>query len=653
MASKNLRLDVLHAQGDITVTNSDALDSSYNTIADVFDSNNTDTSMIVLENNENPAHTLITINNNQPKLANRIVISVGTVLTGRVIINEGQTDQLILNWDTGRTSYNLAPKTLTLNFPGEISSVSSIKILYDTFDESHHEPLQNDVRLYGVQLFGKMLYYAEFNDAVLDTTAWNSSRYGGRQLTGSKINKYNTGDISYAGTPILRNNCRTFYIANEIISLSGSGFTPNSVEDDTLHRIPGFSYLTVNRAITVNGDDTITLTDINTFSDGDIDPNTGLTYSAQGRGFDREFRSNIPIGSRINLRTLDDNVKQRSLRALDVFFNEGRLRQLFIYGNANMGDGSGGTHLGTNTTSDTNWQLYRAVSSTTILSGSLFIKDNARTLTGKFYTGSIPTGFGQSTEGFAQFLNALDIFKEDQQTAQDRRIFITALKGIISASDSTLYGDIPSNFVYNFSYGLSSGDGTNIKDLYGEEGSISTNLVFRGEVLNTNISESIVSLTTDLEQLSTFEISSIESAPAQGAANLKKGHMQINNIYGSRRIQKPSFGKARKYDYEADSGDLVGEGNPEETGKAIRSEGLYGGSYSVSILDTSIPSLLVNLNKELEYPEGKGNKPLLVLPDTLHPFVKDNLIHFIAQAGFDIGDRRVVPEIDETNRNLS
>ena len=67
---------------------------------------------------------------------------------------------------------------------------------------------------------------------------------------------------------------------------------------------------------------------------------------------------------------------------------------------------------------------------------------------------------------------------------------------------------------------------------------------------------------------------------------------------------------------------------------------------------TSIPSLLVNLNKELEYPGGKGSQPLVILPETLHPFIKDNLVHFMAKAGLDIGDRKVIPALNETNRNL-
>ena len=78
----------------------------------------------------------------------------------------------------------------------------------------------------------------------------------------------------------------------------------------------------------------------------------------------------------------------------------------------------------------------------------------------------------------------------------------------------------------------------------------------------------------------------------------------------------------------------------------------YSGSLEISLLNEEKPALLVNMNKEIELPDGKGSKPIVVVPENLHPFIKDNLTHFSAKAGLDIGDRKVVPDLDETNRFL-
>ena len=58
------------------------------------------------------------------------------------------------------------------------------------------------------------------------------------------------------------------------------------------------------------------------------------------------------------------------------------------------------------------------------------------------------------------------------------------------------------------------------------------------------------------------------------------------------------------------------------------------------------------MNKEIELPDGKGSKPIIVVPSNLHPFVKDNLTHFCAKAGLDIGDRKVVPDLNNRFANL-
>jgi hypothetical protein len=645
---RNARLDVLHSRGLINVTNSDALNISHNTIANVFDRDNTNTSMIVLNNDEDPAFTEIAIvgEENAP-LANRLDMFVGVVLAGNIVINEGDVDEFTVNYVVpNRTSFYTFQTRVDIPFPRTVR-VKKITINYTSFDPDENAT-SNDVRLYGVDLYRNVHKsdLIEFDDAVLETKGWNSSRYSGRQLQGTKINTFREGDTSYAGTPTLSSFSRTFYLANEIISLSGSGHTPFSDEDDTLHKIPGFSYITVNRSLTINSDDSIELTDINTFNEDNIDPNTGINYSSQLRGFDREFRSNLPIGSQINLRTLDDEVKQRSLRSLNVFYNEGRLRQLFIFGNANNGTNSG-LEIGIAHSSATSWQLYRTISETTVISGSLFIRDNARTLTSKFYTGSLASGFGPTTKAFGRGLNAIGEVKSNNRTVQDNRLFVTALKGIVSkSSDTTLYDDIPSNFVYNYS-------NPTLQAFYGAGGSLGDAPVFTGEVLVLNNSASSVFNSNDLDELSTFEISEIGGSSIQALASLKKQIKTTNTIYGLQNRQKVNYSKPRSYTFDYTSnGDLVGEGNASDTGIAIKPDREFGGSYSVSVLDTSIPSLLVDLNKTLEYPEGKGNKPLLLLPPNLHPFIKDNLIHFMANAGFDIGDRRVVPEIDETNRNL-
>ena len=65
------------------------------------------------------------------------------------------------------------------------------------------------------------------------------------------------------------------------------------------------------------------------------------------------------------------------------------------------------------------------------------------------------------------------------------------------------------------------------------------------------------------------------------------------------------------------------------------------------------PSLLVELNRDQQLPNGTGNKEFIVIPDNLHPFIKDNLEYFLIRAGMNVsGDASPFMKLDETNRNL-
>ena len=78
------------------------------------------------------------------------------------------------------------------------------------------------------------------------------------------------------------------------------------------------------------------------------------------------------------------------------------------------------------------------------------------------------------------------------------------------------------------------------------------------------------------------------------------------------------------------------------------------GSYVISQMNDENPSLLIELSKINQLPNGVGSKQFVVVPENLHPFIKDNLSYFLSRAGIDIGgNTSPLINLDETNRNLS
>lgn len=77
------------------------------------------------------------------------------------------------------------------------------------------------------------------------------------------------------------------------------------------------------------------------------------------------------------------------------------------------------------------------------------------------------------------------------------------------------------------------------------------------------------------------------------------------------------------------------------------------GSYVLTMCDDSSPSLLVELNKGYSLPDGIGRKEFVVIPENLHPFIKDNISYFLTRAGVNVsGETSPMINLNETNRNL-
>lgn len=77
------------------------------------------------------------------------------------------------------------------------------------------------------------------------------------------------------------------------------------------------------------------------------------------------------------------------------------------------------------------------------------------------------------------------------------------------------------------------------------------------------------------------------------------------------------------------------------------------GSYMMSLCTDDNPSLLVELNKNQQLPGGIGDKEFVVVPENLHPFIKDNLAYFLTKGGVNVGgDTSNLIELDLTNYYL-
>jgi hypothetical protein len=229
------------------------------------------------------------------------------------------------------------------------------------------------------------VYSFEFNDSVLETKAWNSSRYDGKQLQASQINLATRNDVgNNSRTPIIQKYTRNIYLGSRVVGMNSS-----SIDDGTLTHFEGFSYVTMHEYLTINDDLSITRHSIR----GNDETNV------KKKGFYRSFYHDFPINSEAEIKLFDETIDDNLKSSYNIFNNSGQLQKMLLverYDTDNTGLGYGVRYSGSN-------QLFYATSSTQNDLGAEFTIYNQQLIIDKFFTGSListpPAWAGGSNPG--------------------------------------------------------------------------------------------------------------------------------------------------------------------------------------------------------------------------------------------------------------
>ncbi len=176
---------------------------------------------------------------------------------------------------------------------------------------------------FGAQLLGNKEFSIEFNDSVLDTKAWRSTRYEGNQLeTQNGINgAFREGDKSFGKTPIVERYSRCIYIGKQITPHLGDGDVP----PDTLSSVgfKGKTVIQLDGLFQINGDNTITK-----ITNFDAPGGTGKTRRSTQNTIRGAVGDDFRVGSKAKLIVFDQSVEQNLKEGYTVEFNEGSLTRI-------------------------------------------------------------------------------------------------------------------------------------------------------------------------------------------------------------------------------------------------------------------------------------------------------------------------------------
>jgi len=465
----------------------------------------------------------------------------------------------------------------------------------------------------------------EFNDSVLSTKAWNSSRYDGRQLRGKEINKYtgpSTGtsgliqqsivlnpDISYGNTPVLQKYSRNIYIGNKII-----GLDKDNPENSDLLQFDKFAYIQSNYYITINSDDSISI--------NRLEAEEKITIAADKIGFYRAFYEDFKVGDKCNIILGDTTVTNRLRSSYPIFFNGGQLQKILEFQ--------------PRPEPITDILLKRYMPILLIDTGS----------TSKFYPGDFGGDIFQTIVQHNPEIGS-DFFTDNslKRPSTLTNDYETLFRNILAyRSGSDFIGD--RRFFLSFCE-----SGSREKEPIPIRTNVSGGVPFGSTGIGDFTANPFPFRTQDLAELSTGEIINYHST--QAGANFNTPVLTFDQTkFGFNQMY---FQQISGSSFTQTGVPLTSSGVPLDTTTHLQPTPPKAelGPYVISKIEDATPSLLVPLNKQIQLPDGEGNKPFIILPDNLHPFIKDNITYFLTRAGIDIGDNTSpIVELNEKRRLL-
>lgn len=207
---------------------------------------------------------------------------------------------------------------------------------------------------------------------------------------------------------------------------------------------------------------------------------------------------------------------------------------------------------------------------------------------------------------FQSFIRSLFRYKDSSNYPYNKRVFITLCEPV---RPKFLYG------ISDASLNFDVGDFSRSGSLFITPLRTSLTGSFHEEIGNFK--------TNNLAELSTFEAVGFQHINA------------ISNASTDDTSKVFSFIPSPKLELNQQYINKLGTTNDLEE-NAQGPFNFASGSYVISLCEDDNPSLMVELAKDSELPDGVGEKEFIVIPENLHPHIKDNLLFYLSKAGVDV-----------------
>jgi len=439
----------------------------------------------------------------------------------------------------------------------------------------------------------------QFDDSLLEMETWKRSRYEGSKLTGTKLNEYTTGDITYGLNPVLSQNATALYFGKSIIGADG--------EDNSLTTIKNHSYIDVEKIIIINKyKDTVTTIDVN---------------NEKFDGINGYLAKDFKDGSSFNIKLLDNKTTHKLKKSYKSKFNQGYFYNVLEHKGLNN-DGlifEQGIMVGYAISSSDNFPTiyssseapYQNVfvygkSDSTISESTIELYENTLTKTiwptsqsfGRvdFITSSANNFVYSNMQNLSSFINSLliPVASESQY-----RLFGTFNLGQqINVADYSAKTDAGIKSISTVEFNIQSGS-------YLTEGS-STHVDISGSANMSGFGKPLKKPKTALIPI------------------MQGPHDLITTQKSNSGITWPTNGGV--------IGSTVGTDESIKLNYYLAGTPAFNSIYQISYLEEK-QVIISNIDKPTELANGIGEKGYILIPDNLDKDIKKNLDFFLERAG--------------------
>lgn len=490
-------------------------------------------------------------------------------------------------------------------------------------------------------------YSVEINDSNYSADAWKNSRYEGVKTQTITLNKISPNDITSGKTAAAQKYSRNIYLGNFVV-----GMTDEGTEDNSLTHFPNFTYIGLNSYLTINDDDTFDKISLEDTEDN---------FDSR-KAYYRTFTEDFDIGTSCKLVLNDFSVRNNLRDRYNIFWNEGQLVKVAHIIPSGINGDQFGTHRSniTHVSSSNELIFNRNAKKFTKFNYPFqifaFKSDVMRDIWGSFDPSSLLNNdISEIGLNFGFFNNIFPPTPAANPTipssiggvgggsspgAPNELTFFTIGEGSMISNpnyrglDKYFATMIKSGSIDNIAMTGSTTDGdptsqgtpTSTYPINIPQPAI---IVEESSSFSGNTPNQAVPILKDFTLMSTAEI--IPSSAIADNGSTTFGVIDRSRFPGSEMSSVAGISITLKNPLAQDyiSSDLFLSKKPSVFADA--------GSVMFSRNDNSKPSVLIKMNKNIDLPNGVGDKGFVVIPENLHPYIKDNLIYFLAKAGIPLG----------------